>query len=200
MANIQVGAHPHIHSGRSTHKYMLDLPLTTYPMAVVAILIQFLFVTMYLGATFTEGIYVAIRAGLVIFTGVFSCIAAESIWNRYVNKEYNDFAGWFRSMATTYPSITGMLFALSLPIGTPLYVVIIGGFAAIIIGKSIFGGVGNNIFNPALVGRAFITIAFATALGNAVKYTNVFSFLSPDVMTSASPLGQAVSSRSDSII
>jgi electron transport complex protein RnfD len=133
MTKYQVNAYPHIHSGKSTHKYMLDLPLTTYPMAIVAMLIQFLFVTIYLDASFTEGIVVAIRAGLVIFTGVFSCIAAESIWNRYVNKEYNDFAGWFRSMATTYPSITGMLYALSLPFGTPLYVVVIGGFVAIII-------------------------------------------------------------------
>ncbi len=189
MTKIQVGSHPHIHSGNSTHKYMLDLPITTYSMAIVAILIQFLFVTIYLGASFSEGIIVAIQAALVIFTGVFSCIAAESIWNRYVNKEYNDFSGWFRSMATTYPSITGMLYALSLPIGTPLYIVIIGGFVAIIIGKSIFGGVGNNIFNPALVGRAFITIAYATALGKAVDYTGLIQ--TTDAIASASPLVKA---------
>ncbi|HEY8364008.1 MAG TPA: RnfABCDGE type electron transport complex subunit D [Haloplasmataceae bacterium] len=203
MAKFQVNAYPHLHSGRSTHKYMLDLPLTTYPMAIVAMLFQFLYVTMYLDATFTEGIVVAIRAGLVIFTGVFSCIAAESIWNRYVLKEYDDFAGWFRSMATSYPSITGMLYALSLPFGTPLYVVIIGGFVAIIIGKSIFGGVGNNIFNPALVGRAFITIAFTSLMQQALNYQAIpFTFnlssiifgINPeisstvDAISSASPL------------
>ncbi len=203
MTKYQVNAYPHIHSGKSTHKYMLDLPLTTYPMAIVAMLIQFLFVTIYLDASFTEGIVVAIRAGLVIFTGVFSCIAAESIWNRYVNKEYNDFAGWFRSMATTYPSITGMLYALSLPFGTPLYVVVIGGFVAIIIGKSIFGGVGNNIFNPALVGRAFVTLAFTSLMQQALNYQaipftlNISSILfginpevtgAVDALSSASPL------------
>lgn len=170
MTNIQVAPYPHIHSGRSTHKYMLDLPITTYPMAIVAMLFQFLYVTIFLDATFTQGIIVAIRAGLVIFTGVFSCIAAETIWNRYVKKEFNDFAGWFRSMATTYPSITGMLYALSLPFGTPLYVVILGGFVAIIIGKSLFGGVGHNIFNPALVGRAFVTISFTSLLQQASNY------------------------------
>jgi len=199
MANIQVDPHPHIHSGRSTHKYMLDLPLTTYPMAIVAMLIQFLFVTIYLGVSFADGILVAIQAGLVIFAGVFSCIAAESIWNRYVNKEFNDFAGWFRSMATTYPSITGMLYALSLPLGTPIYVVIIGGFVAIIIGKSLFGGVGYNIFNPALVGRAFVTVAYTGALGKAVKYDVIYTIFGKinisdkiDVITSASPLAKAV--------
>ncbi len=206
MAKFQVNAYPHIHSGRSTHKYMLDLPITTYPMAIVAMLFQFLYVTMYLDATFNQGIIVAIRAGLVIFTGVFSCIAAESLWNRYVNKEYNDFAGWFRSMATTYPSITGMLYGLALPFGTPLYIVIIGGFVAIIIGKSLFGGVGNNIFNPALVGRAFVTIAFTSLLQQAVNYEttpftlNISSILfglnpttasASDVITSATPLAVA---------
>lgn len=206
MAKYQVNAYPHIHSGRSTHKYMLDLPITTYPMAIVAMLIQYLYVTIYLEASFTEGIIVAIRAGLVIFTGVFSCIAAETIWNKYVKKEFNDFAGWFRNMATTYPSITGMLYALSLPFGTPLYVVIIGGFAAIIIGKSIFGGVGNNIFNPALVGRAFVTISFTSLLQQGLNYQAIpFTFnlssiifgINPevsttvDVISSASPLAVA---------
>ena len=99
-------------------------------------------------------------------------------------------------MATTYPSITGMLYGLSLPIGTPLYVVIIGGFVAIIVGKAIFGGVGNNIFNPALVGRAFVTIAFTSIMINAVKYDAVFSFITiPDGLSSASPLGQAVAQK-----
>jgi electron transport complex protein RnfD len=137
---------------------------------------------------------------------VFSCIAAETIWNKYVKKEFNDFAGWFRNMATTYPSITGMLYALSLPFGTPLYVVIIGGFAAIIIGKSIFGGVGNNIFNPALVGRAFVTISFTSLLQQGLNYQAIpFTFnlssiifgINPevsttvDVISSASPLAVA---------
>ncbi len=196
MPNIQVDPHPHIHSGKSTHKYMLDLPITTYPMAIIAMLIQFLFVTMYLGASFSEGILVALQAGIVIFAGVFSCIAAETIWNRYVNKEFNDFAGWFRSMATTYPSITGMLYALTLPLGTPIYIVIIGGFVAIIIGKSLFGGVGHNIFNPALIGRAFITVAYSGALGQAVKYDTIHTVFgditikAADAISTASPLAK----------
>ncbi|MDF2698561.1 MAG: putative NADH:ubiquinone oxidoreductase, subunit RnfD [Haloplasmataceae bacterium] len=192
MAKIQVDSHPHIHSGNSAHKYMFDLPITTYPMAVVAVLIQFIFATTILGASFADGLIVALRAALVLFTGVFSCIAAESIWWYFVGKKYNDFAGWFRIMATTYPSITGMLYALALPIGTPLYVVLIGGFVATIVGKTIFGGVGQNIFNPALVGRAFITIAFASLIGGAVNYTEVFPNIfgsSTDAIASASPLG-----------
>lgn len=187
MANIQTGTYPHIHSGKSTHKYMFDLPITTYPMAVIAIIIQFFFATAVLGGDFMEGFMVALRAGLVIFTGVFSCILAESIWWKFVgNNRYNDFAGWFRVMATTYPSITGMLYALALPIGTPLYIVFIGGFVAIILGKTIYGGVGHNIFNPALVGRAFVTIAYSGIMGTAVVYTGLVD--TADAIATASPL------------
>lgn len=68
MANIQVESYPHIHSGKSAHKYMFDLPITTYPMAVVAVLIQFIFATTVLGGSFADGIIVALRAALVLFT------------------------------------------------------------------------------------------------------------------------------------
>jgi Na+-translocating ferredoxin:NAD+ oxidoreductase subunit D len=187
MATIQTGAFPHIHSGKSTHKYMFDLPITTYPMAVIAIIFQFIFATAVLGTDFVDGAFIAIQAALVIFTGVFSCILAESLWWKFVgDNRYNDFAGWFRVMATTYPSITGMLYALALPIGTPLYVVFIGGFVAIILGKTIYGGVGKNIFNPALVGRAFVTIAYTGLLGAGVVYTDLAG--TNDAIAGASPL------------
>ncbi|ERJ13839.1 RnfABCDGE type electron transport complex subunit D [Haloplasma contractile] len=195
MAKIQRGAYPHIHSGSSTHSYMFDLPITTYPMAVVAIIFQFLYSTIVLNLSFSSGIEVAIRAALVIFVAVGSCLLAESLWWRFVDKKYEGFAGWFRIMATTYPSITGMLYALALPINTPLYVVFIGGFVAIILGKTIFGGVGQNIFNPALVGRAFVTIAWADLLSQ--KATDYVSFIPDhqiaDGYSSASPLAHLAS-------
>lgn len=194
QATIQSGTSPHIHSGKTTHAYMFDLPITTYPMAVIAILFQFLFATIVLDASFIDGFAIAIRAALVIFTGVFSCILAESIWWKFVgDKKYNDFAGWFRVMATTYPSITGMLYALTLPINTPLYVVIIGGFVAIILGKTVFGGVGKNIFNPALVGRAFVTLSYSGSISLATVYSKLAG--STDAIAGASPLSIMQSSK-----
>lgn len=60
--------------------------------------------------------------------------------------------------------ITGLLLALTLPPGLPLWMVFLGGVAAVGLGKLIWGGLGQNIFNPALIGRAFLQAAFPTAI------------------------------------
>ncbi len=74
--------------------------------------------------------------------------------------------------------ITGLLFAYTLPPRIPLWVVVIGIFIAIVFGKHMYGGLGFNPFNPALIGRAFVHIAFPQNMGN-------FSY---DTVTSATPL------------
>ncbi len=100
--------------------------------------------------------------------------------------------------------ITGVLLALTLPPTIPLWMAFTGGFAAIALGKLIFGGIGSNLFNPALVGRAFLQAAFPAALttwappveGSALFAVRggltAFPFLKPDVdaVTQATPLAQ----------
>jgi electron transport complex protein RnfD len=60
--------------------------------------------------------------------------------------------------------ITGLLLALTLPPGFPLWMGAVAGIVAIALGKALFGGIGFNVFNPALVGRAFVQAAFPTAI------------------------------------
>ena len=62
--------------------------------------------------------------------------------------------------------ITGLLLALTIPPGFPLWMGVVAGFVAIALGKAIFGGIGHNVFNPALVGRAFAQAAFPTAIAS----------------------------------
>jgi electron transport complex protein RnfD len=90
---------------------------------------------------------------------VLSCLAAEAI---------------FTAMRRRAPSIgdgsavvTGVILALSLPGAAAWYVGLIGSFVAVGVGKIAFGGLGQNIFNPAMVGRAFVMVAFAGAMGAA---------------------------------
>jgi electron transport complex protein RnfD len=98
--------------------------------------------------------------------------------------------------------ITGLLLGLTLPAGIPLWMAFLGGGFSIGFGKLIFGGLGQNIFNPALLGRAFLQAAFPTALTTwpalADRWTNIYAsnlalpLLSPgkvDVVTMATPLG-----------
>lgn len=81
--------------------------------------------------------------------------------------------------------VTGVILGLSLPAGAPWYAPVVGAFAAIGLGKAAFGGLGGNIFNPAMVGRAFAMMAFPAALG-ATAYVLADSGI--DVLTQATPL------------
>jgi len=97
--------------------------------------------------------YFGLGALIVTMVSVLSCVFFEYIIQRFVIK---------RKTTITDGSaiITGVLLAFNLPSNLPFWIVIIGAFVAIGIGKMSFGGLGNNIFNPALVGRVFLLISF----------------------------------------
>jgi len=83
--------------------------------------------------------------------------------------------------------LTGLLLGLNLPPGVPFYIPMVGSFVAIIITKMLFGGLGYNIFNPALTGRAFLLISWPKAM--TMWYEPTAQFLSMDAKTTATPLG-----------
>ena len=83
--------------------------------------------------------------------------------------------------------LTGMLLAMNLPPGVPFYIPVVGSFIAIIITKMLFGGLGYNIFNPALIGRAFLLISFPKAMTIWTAPATAFAWL--DAKTTATPLG-----------
>jgi electron transport complex protein RnfD len=84
--------------------------------------------------------------------------------------------------------VTGVILGLSLPWSAPWYVGVVAAFVAIGLGKAVFGGLGQNIFNPAMVGRAFVMISFASVMG-ASAYVRPGSTL--EVLTQATPLTAA---------
>jgi RnfABCDGE-type electron transport complex D subunit len=85
--------------------------------------------------------------------------------------------------------VTGLIFPLILPPTAPLWMVAVGSAFGVFFGKEVFGGTGRNIFNPALVGRIFITIAFPELM--SARWQKPFS----DAITAATPLGLFKSSR-----
>jgi len=82
--------------------------------------------------------------------------------------------------------LTGLLLALNLPANAPLYIPFVGSVVAIMIAKHLFGGLGFNIFNPALVGRAFVLVSFAKIMTTFVAPAT--SFMAMDAKTTATPL------------
>jgi len=103
-------------------------------------------------AMLAAGYYFRLHAVVLIATCVISCAAAEYICN-LIRKKPN-------SLDDLSAVVTGIILALSLPPGLPVWAAIVGSVFCIVIGKMVFGGLGANIFNPAMVGRTFLTASF----------------------------------------
>ncbi len=120
------------------------------------------------------------HAPAVIGLAVLSCVAAEAVFARMRGRPLR--------LDDGSALVTGLILGLSLPWSAPPFVVIIAGFAAIGLGKAAFGGLGMNLFNPAMVGRAFVTLSFARYLGGPAYTAGPADWT---VVTQATPLDAA---------
>ncbi len=168
----------------STSPYLHDEATTPWIMyQVVYSLIPVIMASYY---------FFGLGALAIIIVSVFSCLLTERIFSKDSS-----------SLKDGSALITGLLLALTLPPGFPLWMAFIGGVVAIGMGKVIWGGLGQNIFNPALLGRAFLQAAFPTAITtwspNDGKYfsfrgTNTalpfFQTENVDAVTTATPLSK----------
>lgn len=157
---LTVAPGPHIISGSlTTRRMMIDVLLGLLPLVAVAVW-QFRHLAL-----------------IQIAIGVVSALVAEWLFQRM--------RGRAATLSDGSAAVTGLILALSLPATAPWYVAAIGSFAAIGLAKVVFGGVGQNLFNPAMVGRAFAMIAFPAAMG-ASAYIAAQSPI--DALTHATPL------------
>ena len=157
---IHVSPSPHMaNQALTTQRIMLDVVIGLLPVVLMALYVFRLYAVKQLAIC------------------VLSCLAAEALFARM--------RGRAMPLKDLSALVTGIILALSLPGPAPWYVGFIASFVAIGIGKAIFGGVGMNIFNPAMVGRAFVMIAFASALA-ASGYQDANSAI--DAVTQATPL------------
>jgi electron transport complex protein RnfD len=135
---ISISSGPFLHHKASTPAIMWEFLISLLPV---------------LGAAY---FFFGMSAILVSLASILGCLAAEWIFG---NSEPKGKSLWDGSGL-----ITGILLALTLPPGFPLWMAFIGGVVAIGMGKMIWGGLGQNIFNPALLGRAFLQATFPTAI------------------------------------
>ena len=131
---LSVGISPHVREPGDVSRIMWTVVLALIPIGV--------------GALFLFGWY----AGLVALTCVVSCVVSEAVWQMLVKKPV--------TVADGSAVITGLLLAYILPPNAPLFVAIVSSVFSIVIAKQLFGGLGFNIWNPALAGRAFVQIAY----------------------------------------
>ena len=121
---------------------------------------------------------------LVLGVSVASCVLLEFLITKYLLKGACTIGDWSAV-------ITGVLLALNLPATTPWWVVFIGAVVAIGVAKMTFGGLGQNLFNPAIVGRVFLLISFPTYMTDWTKPQGFTCNALADGYTGATPLGIA---------
>lgn len=136
MAHFITSPAPHVHSGDSVRRNMALVILALMPAYIVSV-IEF-----GCGALITAAIAVA------------ACVLTEWLISRFMLKEQRQSIGDLSAV------LTGLLLAFNLPSSIDWWIVVIGAIVAIGVGKMTFGGLGQNLFNPALVGRVFLLISF----------------------------------------
>jgi len=119
---------------------------------------------------------------IFIMIGTLSTFVIETVYGVIFNKNKISLK---KIITSSYAYMPGLFLALILPINTPISILIVGCFFATIIGKTLFGGFGQNVFNPALIGCLFIMSAYALTIANNGGYLNSYEI---DTISSATPL------------
>ncbi|MBM7556171.1 RnfABCDGE type electron transport complex subunit D [Halanaerobacter jeridensis] len=161
-SNLTVSPAPHIRGPESISEIMRSV--------IIALLPATLFGVYYFG----------LHALLLVASCVISAILTEAVWEKI--------RGTSGSTLDGSAALTGLLVALVVPGGLPIWMGILGSIVSISLGKQIFGGLGFNFFNPALVGRAFLMASFPKAMTTWDWEAMAFDWKVFELTSGATPL------------
>lgn len=156
MSKLTVTSSPHLRCGRTTASIMADVLIALLPSVVAACILY------------------GMRSLLIVAVCTASCVLLEYVC-RLVMKRKN-------TVTDLSAAVTGVLLALTLPPDIPLHFTLVGSVTAIVVVKQMFGGIGNNFANPALVGRIVMLVSFPGPM------TSFRDTVFHDAMTGATPL------------
>ena len=162
MKKLIVSLSPHVHGTDSVERNMYGVVIALLP----ALLVSFL--------------YFGLGSAIVCATSVAACVVFEWAINKFLLK--NDRVTVCDGSAV----VTGLLLVFNLPSNLPVWIIVIGALVAVGIGKMTFGGLGCNLFNPALVGRCFLLVSFPAQMTSWPQAGQLTSYL--DAETGATPL------------
>lgn len=157
--NLTVTSSPHIRGDFRSSRMMLDVVIALVPSLIVGVIV------------------LGIRALVVTLISMAAAVAAEYLWSLVLKRRNTIIDG--------SALVTGMLFALTLPSTIPYWIAAVGSAFAIIVAKLMCGGLGQNIFNPALTSRAFMLLLFPAAM---TRYPSI----GVDAVSSSTPLHHMV--------
>ena len=134
MNQLKLSVSPHIHSGRSTRRIMLDVLIALLPV------------------TAAGAVIFGLRSLLVVAVTVAACVGFEALFNLLAKKPI--------PVDDLSAAVTGLLLALNLPDNIPLWQCVVGALFAMVVVKGLFGGLGANPVNPAITARVFMLVSF----------------------------------------
>lgn len=141
MEKLTVSSAPHIHSGASGRRIMLDVIIALLPATIASVIIF------------------GLNALLVIAACVIGAVASECLFCLITRRK--------QSVGDLSAVVTGLLLGLNLSASVPLWQCLVGAVFAIVVVKCLFGGLGHNFANPAITGRVFMLLAFSSVAGGA---------------------------------
>lgn len=177
MGKLIVSLSPHAHGTDTVERNMYGVIIALMP----ALLVSFYFF--------------GIGSAIVCATSVVACVFFEWALNKYLLKNKRN------TILDGSAVLTGLLLGFNLPSNLPIWIIILGALFAIGLAKIPFGGLGNNLFNPALIGRAALLVAFPAQMTTWPKVGQVTSYL--DAETGATPLAimkEAIKSGDASVL
>ncbi|MBR5249169.1 MAG: RnfABCDGE type electron transport complex subunit D [Bacteroidales bacterium] len=162
MRKLLVSPAPHIYSAENTRRIMMDVLIALAPSLLVSIY------------------FFGFSAIQLVVVGALTCVGVEYVIQKYLLKTEV-------TISDLSAAVTGVLLALNLPPNSPWWLMLIGSIVAIGVAKMTFGGLGQNIFNPALVGRVFLLISFPVLMTDWTIPESWFR-AGVDATTGATPL------------
>lgn len=158
---LHVSSSPHVRSKVNTSSIMLTVLIALLPSALF-------------------GVYnFGPHALMLILVSVAVCVATEAVYEKIVHKKL--------TIQDYSAAVTGLLLALNLPPSAPWWIAVIGGVFAILVVKQLFGGLGQNIMNPALGARCFLLISFTGRMTNFAVPSGAWGNIA-DTVSGATPL------------
>jgi Na+-translocating ferredoxin:NAD+ oxidoreductase subunit D len=157
-----VSANPHIRDKSSISKIMYTVIISLLP------------------AIFASYWFFGFKAIMLEFVAVVSCVITEAAIQKFRKKPV--------TVSDGSAMLTGLLLAFNVPAGIPWWIVMLGSVFAIAIAKQAFGGLGFNIFNPALIGRAFMLASWPVQMTSNKFWTQPYTHETMDAISSATPL------------
>jgi Na+-translocating ferredoxin:NAD+ oxidoreductase subunit D len=160
-SRLIVSVSPHLRSEESTRHIMWSVNAALLPAVIMAVY------------------FFGPAAAMVLAVSIVSAIFSEYVYEKALNKKItiNDGSAF----------LTGLLLGLNLPSSVPFYIPVVGSVVAVALTKQLFGGLGFNVFNPALLGRAFLLLSFPKLM--TIWKAPTAAFIAMDAKTTATPLG-----------